>query len=148
MEEQASLSRASRLLGYAGIAPQAICVALVASGHEYAPIALATGVAYAAAIFSFLGGVWWGQAITSRKAGADAYIVAIMPSLLAVGLFVSSIFGWEPALLVLGTLILLSPMVDQALGFAAPDFLKLRWHLSAGLGGLTIALGLAAEAMV
>jgi len=35
--------------------------------------------------------------------------------------------------------------IDRALGFAAPDFLRLRWHLSLGLGVLTIALGLVAD---
>jgi hypothetical protein len=48
-------------------------------------------------------------------------------------------------LLYLGALILASPLVDRALGFASPDFLRLRWHLSLGLGGITIALGLFAE---
>ncbi|TAD83804.1 MAG: DUF3429 domain-containing protein, partial [Sphingomonadales bacterium] len=33
---------------------------------------------------------------------------------------------------------------DRALGFATPDFLRLRWHLSIGLGALTVTLGLLA----
>jgi hypothetical protein len=72
----------------------------------------------------------------------------VLPSLLAVALFLPWTFGWSwpgPALLYLGALILASPLVDRALGFASPDFLRLRWHLSLGLGGLTIALGLFAE---
>jgi hypothetical protein len=39
-------------------------------------------------------------------------------------------------------------MVDRALGFAAKDFMRLRVHLSVGLGALTIALGVVAEAIV
>ncbi len=113
---------------------------------------MAGGFAYGAAIFSFLGGVWWGQAIQKGKgeigmgAGAGAYIIAVMPSLIAVALFLPWTLGWEwpgTALLYLGAFILLSPLVDRALGFAAPDFLRLRWHLSLGLGALTIALGFA-----
>lgn len=134
-------------MGYAGLLPQILCIGLVLIGHEWRYAALAGGFAYAAAIFSFLGGVWWGQAVASGKATAGAYLVAVMPSLLAVALFLPWSFGWDwpgPALLYLGALLLASPLVDRALAFAAPDFLRLRWHLSLGLGSLTIALGLLA----
>jgi hypothetical protein len=146
-----SLSPTARVLGYAGLLPQILCVGLLLTGHEWRYAALAGGFAYAAAIFSFLGGVWWGQALASardgRSASTGAYLLAVMPSLLAVALFLPWTFGWEwpgPALLYLGALILLSPLVDRALGYAAPDFLRLRWHLSLGLGGLSIVLGLLA----
>ena len=145
------LTPAAIWLGYAGLLPQILCVALAGGGHEYAFTALAGGFAYGAAIFSFLGGVWWGQAIASGRAGAGAYMVAVMPSLLAVALFLPWSFGWEwpgPALFYLGTLIALSPLVDRALGFAKPDFIRLRIHLSVGLGVLTIILGFVAEAIV
>jgi hypothetical protein len=141
------LSPAARVLGYAGLLPQIFCVAVVLAGHEWRYAALAGGYAYAAAIFSFLGGVWWGQALASGRATTGAYLLAVLPSLLAVALFLPWSFGWEwpgPALLYLGALIMLSPLVDRALGFAARDFLRLRWHLSLGLGMLTIAIGLLA----
>ena len=146
MEPQTSLTRTARVLGYAGLLPQILCLGLTVSGHEYAYTAMAGGFAYAAAIFSFLGGVWWGQAIQSGKGGAGAYLIAVIPSLIAVALFLPWSFGWEwpgPALLFLGILIAASPLVDRALGFAQGDFMRLRWHLSLGLGGLTIALGFA-----
>lgn len=151
MTDETSLTPASRWLGYAGLLPQMLCVALAMSGHEYGYSALAGGFAYAAGIFSFLGGVWWGQALASGRAGAGAYVVAVMPSLLAVALFLPWTFGWDwpgPALLYLGALIAFSPLVDWALGFAAKDFFSLRLQLSVGLGALTIALGLVAEAIV
>ena len=143
-----SLSKAARSLGYAGLLPQILCVGLLVTGHEWRYVALAGGFAYAAAIFSFLGGVWWGQAVAKGRAGAGAYLVAVMPSLLAVALFLPWSFGWEwpgPALLYLGALILGSPLIDRALGFAQNDFLRLRWHLSIGLGTLTIVLGFLAD---
>jgi hypothetical protein len=124
---------------------------LVFGGHEWRYSALAGGFAYAVAIFSFLGGVWWGQALASGRATAGAYVLAVLPSLLAVALFLPWTFGWEwpgPALLYLGALIALSPLIDRALGFAARDFLRLRWHLSLGLGALTIALGMVAGQVV
>jgi len=140
-----SLSPAARALGYAGLLPQIICLVMVVTGNEWRFVAIAGGFAYAAAIFSFLGGVWWGQAVQNGRAGAGAYLVSVMPSLLAVALFLPWTIGWEwpgPALLYLGALILGSPLIDRALGFARADFLRLRWHLSLGLGSLTIVLGL------
>lgn len=151
MNEKTSLTPAARWLGYAGILPQVLCLVLAASGHEYGYSALAGGFAYAAAIFSFLGGVWWGQALASGRGGAGAYILAVLPSLLAVALFLPWTFGWDwpgPALLYLGALIFASPLIDRVLGFASKDFFRLRVQLSVGLGTLTIALGLLAEAMV
>ena len=147
----APLDKTARLLGYAGLSPQILCLAMVLTGHEWRYSALGGGFAYAAAIFSFLGGVWWGQAVQSGRASAGAYGIAVLPSLIAVTLFLPWTFGWEwpgPALLYLGALIALSPMVDRALGFASPDFLRLRWHLSLGLGSLTIALGLLSRQVV
>lgn len=146
-----ALSRTAKALGYAGLLPQIFCLAMVLAGHEWRYAALAGGFAYPAAIFSFLGGVWWGQAVQSGRATTGAYILAVMPSLLAVALFLPWSFGWDwpgPALLYLGALILASPLIDRALGFAAPDFLKLRWHLSVGLGSLTIGLGLLAPQVI
>lgn len=149
MDGQSSLSPTARALGYAGLLPQIVALAMVLGGHEWRFAALAGGFAYAAAIFSFLGGVWWGQALASGRAASGAYAVAVLPSLLAVALFLPWSFGWSwpgPALLYLGALIALSPLVDRALGLAAPGFMQLRWHLSLGLGGLTLALGLVADA--
>lgn len=151
MDGQTSLSPAARALGYAGLLPQIICLAMIVAGHEWRYVALAGSYAYAAAIFSFLGGVWWGQAMASGRATTGAYILAVMPSLIAVALFLPWSFGWEwpgPALLYLGALILASPLVDRTLGFAAPDFLRLRWHLSIGLGALSIIIGLIAPQII
>ena len=151
MDGQISLSPAARILGYAGLLPQIICIGMILTGHEWRYAALAGGYAYAAAIFSFLGGVWWGQALAGGRATTGAYVLAVLPSLIAVALFLPWTLGWEwpgPALLYLGALILASPLVDRALGFAEPDFLRLRWHLSIGLGLLTIVLGLVAPQVI
>lgn len=146
-----SLSRLAFGLGYAGLLPQILCIAVILAGHEWRYAALAGGFAYAAAIFSFLGGVWWGQAVASGRATSGAYLLSVLPSLIAVALFLPWTFGWEwpgPALLYLGALILFSPLIDRALGYAAPDFLRLRWHLSIGLGALTIILGLLSDRVI
>ena len=146
-----TLPTTAKALGYAGLLPQVLCVGMVLAGHEWRYAALAGGFAYSAAIFSFLGGVWWGQAVQGGRGTTGAYVMAVMPSLLTVALFLPWSFGWEwpgPALLYLGALIFASPLIDRALGFAAAEFLKLRWHLSIGLGSLTIALGLLAPQII
>lgn len=151
MNGHAPLSPAARALGYAGVFPQVACIALILAEHEWRYAALAGGFAYAAAIFSFLGGVWWGQALQSGRASTGAYLVAVLPSLFAVALFLPWSFGWEwpgPALLYLGVLILGTPMIDRALGYAGDQFLRLRRHLSIGLGSMTIVLGLLADRVV
>lgn len=151
MDGQTSLSPAARMLGYAGLLPQVLCIGLILIGHEWRYAALAGGFAYAAAIFSFLGGVWWGQAVQSGRATTGAYVLAVLPSLIAVALFLPWSFGWEwpgPALLYLGALVMGSPLVDRALGFADAAFLRLRWHLSLGLGSLSIGLGLLADRVI
>lgn len=147
----ASLTPTARWLGYAGLLPQILCVVLAGTGHEYAYSALAGGFAYSAAIFSFLGGVWWGQSIQDGKGSAGGYFLAVLPSLLATALFLPWTFGWDwpgPALIYLGALLIASPLVDRALGFASHEFMALRWQLSISLGALTIALGFVAEAIV
>ena len=135
----------ARLLGYAGLLPQIICVLLVAMDNPYRYSAMFMGFVYPAAIFSFLGGVWWGQAVARPgHAGSGVYLVAVLPSLIAAALFIPYLEGWEwpgPAMLYLGAFIAASPIVDRSLGFAAGDFMRLRWHLSIGLGLLTIGLG-------
>ena len=125
--------------------PQLIALLLVWQGGEWGYVALAGGFAYAALIFSFLGGVWWGQSLAAGKTNAAGYLTAVLPSLIALALFLPWTFGWEwpePALLYLGGLIAVSPLVDRRLSLANPDFIRLRWHLSVGLGSATIALGL------
>ncbi|MEQ8411894.1 MAG: DUF3429 domain-containing protein [Erythrobacter sp.] len=160
MDAHKTLTPAARWLGYAGLLPQIVCLAFalaepsIGSGSGWGYVAIGAGFAYGAAIFSFLGGVWWGQAVAQgfdRPVGAGAYLVAVTPSLIAVALFLPWLFGWEwpgPALLYLGALIALSPLVDRWLGFAARDFLRLRVQLSLGLGLLTFALGIEALRLV
>lgn len=145
MDHQTSLTPTARALGYAGLLPQIACIALVLMESSYQYSALFMGFVYPAMIFSFLGGVWWGQAIAKPgSASAGVYTLAVLPSLIAAALFIPYLEGWEwpgPAMLYLGAFLALSPMVDRALGYSAPDFMRLRWHLSLGLGGLTIAFG-------
>jgi hypothetical protein len=66
--------------------------------------------------------------------------------LLALATYAPWILGWEwpgPSMAWLGFFLLLSPLADRWLSArcALPArWMKLRWHLSIGLGGLTLLL--------
>ena len=140
----------ARVLGYAGLLPQAFVLAsLLLGGSEIRSTALSLAFAYAALIFSFLGGVWWGLA-TAAHASVPRWIwaVAVLPSLFALGTAWPWATGhtWPgPSLVVLGALIMSSVLVDlklRSLGLTPPGWLTLRLPLSIGLGFLTLVAGL------
>jgi peptidoglycan/LPS O-acetylase OafA/YrhL len=147
------LPNAALLAGYAGLLPQIIAAVLLLSGSEYQWSALAIAYGYATFIFSFLGGIWWGFGVVARKEEADAgpiFMVAVAPSLIAFLTYLPWIWGLDwpgPSLLLIGLCLMLSPLVDRWLQPRCnlPDgWMRLRWHLSLGLGGLTFVLGILA----
>lgn len=144
------LPRVALRLGFAGLIPQAIALFLVATDAEQRWSALAVGYAYASFIFSFLGGVWWGQALSTKDAPRWIYSAAVAPSLIALATYLPWVVGaaWPgPSLIVLGLCLVASPLVDRAIGqnLTLPSgWMRLRLLLSIGLGGLTLLLALAA----
>jgi hypothetical protein len=143
------IPKAAFVAGYAGLLPQVIAAAMVLSGSEYQWTGLALAYGYAAFIFSFIGGMWWGLGAITRKDDASAngiFALAVAPSLLAFATYLPWIWGltWPgPSMAWLGFFILLSPFGDRWLATrcALPaGWMKLRWHLSIGLGGLTLVL--------
>lgn len=141
------LPRFAFALGTAGLLPQ-----LFALGVTFDPGArlsgLAAGYLYAALIFSFLGGLWWGLAVARPGAPAWVYGASVAPSLIAFVTGVPWMIGGERpgvSLAALGFAILLSPLVDQrlaGLGLMARNMLRLRFVLSLGLGLLTLLIAL------
>jgi Protein of unknown function (DUF3429) len=150
MNAQQPLSPTARLFGLCGLAPQVIIVYFAFGTDQWQWVAQAAGYAYAAFIFSFLGGVWWGVALRESNAPGWIYGAAIAPSLIALVTFIPWTLGWSwpgPALLVLGTCLILSPLVDQRIRREIPlpdGWLPLRATLSLWLGGLTLLLALKA----
>lgn len=144
------LPSVARVLGYAGLLPPAAALAgLLIGGPEVRSTALGLAFAYAALIFSFLGGVWWGLAAAAQASVPRwVWAVAVLPSLLALGTAWPWVTGhaWPgPSLIVLGVLILSSVLVDlklRSLGLTPPGWLPLRLPLSIGLGVMTLVAGL------
>jgi len=143
------LPKAAFLAGYAGLLPQLIAAALVFSGSEYRWTGLAAAYGYAAFIFSFLGGIWWGFGVIARKDGVNAgpiFTLSVAPSLIAFASYLPWIWGWDwpgPSLAWIGFFLILSPLADKWLSRKCDlpvGWMKLRWHLSLGLGGLTFLL--------
>ena len=92
------LPKAAFVAGYAGLLPQVIAAAMVLSGMEYRWTGLAAAYGYAAFIFSFLGGMWWGLAVTTRNNYVSAngiFALAVAPSLLSLATYLPWIWGWE-----------------------------------------------------
>jgi hypothetical protein len=139
----------ARVLGLAGLLPQGAVVAVLVVGEaDVRFTALSVGYAYAALIFSFLGGLWWGLAATGGlRTPGWAWFAAVTPSLLAL----ATAWPWAtggtwpgPSLVLLGLAIAASLIVDlrlKAAGITPDGWLALRVPLSLGLGLLTAAAG-------
>ncbi len=135
----------ARRLGLAGLLPQVLAVLMFIENGQMRWTAQAMGYGYAAFIFSFLGGVWWGIAMRSDATRAWVYVAAVLPSLIALATYLPWIAGmaWPgPSLLVLSLCIAASPLVDREIGSLPEGWMKLRWTLSLGLGSLTAILAL------
>jgi hypothetical protein len=140
-----------RLLGMAGLVPQLLALVLIIGNDpQWRYIALASAFGYAALIFSFLGGLWWGIAAATQAAGRRPYpwlyAAAVAPSLIAFAAYLPWVFGlsWPgPSLVLLGLCLLATPLVDRQIArFVPPWWLPLRWQLSAGLGLSTLAIAI------
>ena len=135
-------------LGLAGTIPQVACAALALATPENRWFALAAGCCYAALILSFLGGMWWMALLLAGRSTArwSAYALSVAPSLIGWAALLPWCFGWRwpgPSLLVLGALLLTSPLVDHYLArdIAWPaGWLRLRMAMATGLGLATWAL--------
>lgn len=130
-----------RILGLAGILPQFACIGLALAG--YGDFATQAGLAYAAVILSFLGGMWWMLALLAGSRAVAVYIVAVFPSLIGWGAMLLPAGG----LVVVSLCLLASPLVDGRLArlAALPDgWIRLRWQMATGLGLSTMTLAVLA----
>lgn len=138
----------ARWLGFLGLFPQAAALLVVLMDEPRTLFsALALAFAYAALIFSFLGGLWWGLATAAKDPPRWLWVAAVMPSLLALATCIpwATAGAWPgPSLIALGLMLIGSLVVDRrlvALELAPRWWLKLRAPLSLGLGVMTVILG-------
>ena len=145
-QSQITLSKYAMWLGFAGLLPQALACVLVIATRDWDIYIKVSSFAYATLIFSFLGGVWWGNALSAPKSHLWIFIAAVCPSLIAwiAAILIFADFKWLPystSAIAIGLII--SPLVDQQIGkiIVQPNgWMRLRWMLSIGLGFLTLTL--------
>lgn len=142
------LPRPPRILGAAGVLPPLACVGLALVDPALTLPATIGGGLYAALILSFLGGMWWMEALLRRDGRVWPYLVAVLPSLIGWALLLPPLLAGGSiriALILLGLVIIITPLADLRVGDAMraiTGWARLRWALSLGLGGLTLVLGL------
>ena len=144
-----TIPRFALVLGLAGLLPQAAALWIVLSGDTANRFsALATGYAYAALIFSFAGGMWWGTAAAAGdRAPRWLWVAAVLPSLIALLTAIPWAIGdpWPgPSLRALGLFLIGALGIDWRLhraGLVPRWWMGLRSVLSIGLGAMTFVLG-------
>lgn len=138
-----------RALGYAGLVPQAAAALVIVIGPaDYRIGAMALALAYAALIFSFLGGLWWGLAAAQlQDAPVWVWPIGVLPSLLSLAIGISWAAGIAqlPALLaILAAGIAGSVLVDlqfYRLAMCPRDWFSFRLQLSLSLAALAAVCG-------
>ena len=137
------LPRVAFLLGLSGLIPQMLAAAITLH-PPHAAFGQFAAFLYAALIFSFLGGLWWGIAAVDAAAPRWLYGVAVMPTLIAFGaglLWIVRTGSAGQSLTIVGIGLLATPIVDWQLdrrGLVPGRWLTMRVILSAGLGALTL----------
>lgn len=143
----------ARWLGLSGLLP--LIFLLLALSQDLDPGqrqgALWLGLSYAALILSFLGGLWWGLGAGSgQPVPGWLWVIAVLPSLYAwgpLGLALLGLITPAAALGLVGLGLWLALLADAALvrkRLAPTWWMSLRWPLSLGLGGLSVAAALLA----
>lgn len=138
------------LLGYAGLLPPIVAVAVRLIDPAKGGMMLALALFYSALILSFLGGMWWG-AVSARVTGAALTLwlaIAVVPTLVALVAGAVLFASVLSAAAIVAAGLLGSLLVDMALvraGHVPMWWMKLRVPLSVGLAALTLLTGLLAQ---
>ncbi|WP_083672078.1 DUF3429 domain-containing protein [Sphingomonas montana] len=136
-------------LGLAGLLPQGAAILSPLLGMDWLN-GQALALVYGALILSFLGGSWWGIALTRAEGRRRSILLLLGIGASLMGFCVQGLAGASPMralLIVLGCAIAGSWLVDRMLvaeGMIGRWWGWLRLVLSLGLGGLTVLAGVLA----
>ena len=146
IQNQNQIPQGAFILGLAGLLPQLAACIVAFTDSDYKMYALVSGFSYSALIFSFIGGVWWGQALLAPSKHTWIFIAAVCPSLIAWGaalLLFLNLKSWPYAIGAVAFGLLVSPLIDLRISKVINppvNWMKLRIMLSIGLGCLTLIL--------
>jgi uncharacterized membrane protein len=124
--------RTPHFLTLIAILPQLVFLCAALTDDQASWTAPAAAFAYAASIYSFLGGYWWGVALATRPREQAVFVIAVVPALLSFALFLPWIWGWSwpgSQLIVLGIAIMASILVDRRIigtSIGSPPWLRVR----------------------
>jgi len=129
---QTTTTPTARWLGFAGVLPFAASALNLHTGWPlFDGFALQVFIVYSAVILSFLGGIRWGLAARHVTATAGDYVLAIMPSLIAVMAVLLPRPAWQVLLLASG-FAAIGALDHWRPAAGMPRWLHtLRWQLSA-----------------
>jgi hypothetical protein len=139
--------KTGRVLTLIAIVPQLLFLFATLTDGALSWTAPAAAFAYAAFIFSFVGGYWWGVAFDREPQRPIILFIAVLPMLLCFALFLPWVLGWSwpgPQLVGLGIAIMAGFLVDWLIlrsAVAVPGWLHIRLIASLGLGLSTMLIG-------
>ena len=141
MPDDPYLPRFARALGYGGLLPLAILIALALLQPAWAATAARIGIVYGGAILSFLGGIQWGFALRSSLPALRVRRLAagVLPSLWVTGTLLMPVDLCVPLLVAGLVALLIYEFLEQREPDDLPWYLPLRLQLTAGL---SVELGL------
>ena len=138
----ATLPRPVLWLGLTGIIPQAACLAAALALPDWRWVALAAGCFYAAVILSFLGGLWWMQALQRGVRGWEPYLWSVATSLGSWAVLVPWALGCFSANSAQqARLVQMSPVLAPATVALNTSAIYGGQAMGAALGGVLIAQG-------
>ncbi len=133
-QQQHHAAVAARWLGVAGVLPFAACAVNLHIGWPlFNGFAVQIFIVYSAVVLSFMGGIRWGLAARHATATTGDYVLAVMPSLIAVAAVLLPRPAWQVLML--------------ATGFAAIGALD-HWRPAAGMPDWLRALHLQLTTLV